>query len=162
MLGSTCAIEAKIELGSNRSSNPIRNTYHNTTSQKKSRTFLSLKSIYPLMPSPTNKWIRPNAMEYISIRMGSFKGTNQSAFTRPPSGTSTWKKVRATTSMASPKYPPKRIPHIKVETPQYINILMDFFKDCSIRGNFFSITKQPRNITSPYAASDSINPKKNT
>src|SRR5699024_8842982 len=116
---------------------------------KKSRYFLSRTRRYPLIPSPVKRCIRPNAIENSSNFIGSFKGTNHKALTSPPSGTFTWKKVLATTSIASPKYPPKRIPHIKVEIPPYIKSFRDFRIELLILGNLFTKTKQTRKTNSP-------------
>ena len=153
-------MDAKILLGSSIITKPIRNTYQIITSQKKSMYCLSFRSMYPFSASPMNRWITPNSIAYIRRRIGSFSGTNQAALISPPSGTSTWKKVRATTSTASPKYPPKSTPHTKVERPQYINIFSALCMPWLMRGYFLSTIKHARNIISPYAASDSIRPKK--
>ena len=147
--GSICEMDANRLLGISMRSRPIKNTYHSTTSQKKSRYFLSLTRRYPLIPSPVKRWIRPKAIENRRSFIGSFKGTNHKAFISPPSGTLTWKKVSATTSIASPKYPPKRIPQINVDNPPYINNFNDFRMELSILGNFFTRMKQTRNTRIP-------------
>ena len=152
------AIDAKISVGISIKSRPIKNAYHKTTSQKKSRGLPSFRSIYPLIPSPTNKWTTPNAREYTKSLIGSFKGTNQSA------GTVTVfpKNVPDTISTTFPKYPPNRIPHTSVEIPQNMNILRDLCMPSPILGNFFNTIKHAIAMIAPYAASDNIIPKKNT
>ena len=153
-----CAIDAKMSVGRSIRINPIRNANQSTTSQKKSITLPSLSSMYPLIPSPTNKWTTPNASEYTSRRIGSFKGINQSAGTV----TALPKNTSDTISTTLPKYPPNKIPHTIVDTPQYMNIFIDLANPASIRGNFFNITKHAIAMIAPYAASDNIIPKKNT
>ena len=59
------------------------------------------------------------------------------------------KNVFPITVIASPKYPPKSIPHTNVEMPQYINILSVFAIVSSIFGNFFKTIKHPINIKNP-------------
>ena len=74
-----------------------------------------------MMPSPTNKWIIPNSIEYIKSFIGSFNGMNQRAGTVIVVPKNFWDTI----STIFPKYPPNRIPQISVEIPQYINILID-------------------------------------
>ena len=156
--GNTIAIgdiDAKILLGRSIRINPIRNKYHKTTSQKKSKYCLFLIHRYPLIPNPTNRWIIPNNIQNISRVIGSSKGTNHSAGTT----ISFPKNTLATTVTASPKIPPNISPQNTVESPQYINIRIAFCIPSSILGNFFIITAQAINTKTPYAASESISPK---
>lgn len=76
-----CAIDAKISLGKSINIRPIKSINQRTTSQKKSITFPSFRQRYPLIPSPTNRWMTPNNSENTSSFIGSFNGTNQSAGT---------------------------------------------------------------------------------
>ena len=118
------------------------------TLPRKSFQRFSLISRWPLMPRPTNRWIRPMAKQKISRRIGSFSGVNQSAL-RICFSAGTPKKVCAITSMASPKKLPNRKPQTVVERPHQKNMVSIFFVLCAIFGNFFSATAQPITISRP-------------
>ena len=109
-----CAMEAKISLGRSIRISPTRSMNQSTTSQKKSMTFPSRRQRYPLIPSPVNRWITPNSSENTRSFIGSLSGMNQSAGTV----TAVPKNFSDTISTIFPKYPPNRIPHTRVESPQ--------------------------------------------